>query len=209
MRWPRKVWGLVKKKLVTTRGSQDWLKGPFPDISSLLEGTYFSYLFLMFPVDFPDLPLPKAIKHHSDRMFLHLQLRGSCLGDHRWYPPLGPQNRWYTGIFLRFFFGMFDLEKVLQMLFEMSKSQEKFRRTPHLIIFDPFVCWREVQWLTGSHNTVSPTMVNGIVIVLWVIWFGSNMADGGWRVARFWTPHLRIPTDDVFGMGCERNRDGL
>ena len=39
-----------------------------------------------------------------------------------------------------FFSGMFDLEKVLQMLFEMSKSQEKFRRTPHLIIFDPFVC---------------------------------------------------------------------
>ena len=42
--------------------------------------------------------------------------------------------------FLRFFFGMFDLEKVLQVLFEMSKSREKFRRTPHLIIFDPFVC---------------------------------------------------------------------
>ena len=148
MRWPRKVWGLVKKKLVTTRGSQDWSKGPFPDISRLLEGTYFSYLFLMFPVDFPDLPLPKAIKHHSDRMFLHLQLRGSCLGDHRWYPPLGPQNRWYTGIFLRFFSECSTLKRFFRCCLKWANLKRNSGEPPiwsyliHLFVEEKYNGWR-------------------------------------------------------------------
>ena len=145
----------------------------------------------MFPVDFPDLAPPKAIKHHSDRMFLHLQLRGSCLGDHRWYPPLGPQNRWYTGNFCVFFWNVRPWKGSSGVVWNEQIPRE-IQENPHLIIFDPFVCWREVQWLTGSHNITHYGKRNSHSIMGNLIW-----VKHGWRVARFWTP-IGYPNPTTF-----------